>query len=82
MGGTEKRRKQLEIYLDGKKLKQGGSFVYLERCVGMGISTPKLRRRMRAGANAWRKVEGAMRDRCISYYHKFSTLPVHFWLCF
>ena len=57
--------------LEGKKLTQGDSFVYLGRALcgrredgedaGLG-----LRRRAQAGANSWRAVEGVMADRRIS----------------
>ena len=44
-----------------------GSFVYLGGAVcGYGKAKRKLRRRVQAGANAWRAVEGVMADRRIS----------------
>ena len=62
---------ELHIELEGKKLTQEDSFVYLgsalcgdektEKDVGLG-----LRRRAQAGANTRRAVEGVMADRRIS----------------
>ena len=46
------RRKELGIHLDGKKLKQRDSFVYLGGPICRdGNSETAIRRRMRAGAN-------------------------------
>ena len=61
------RRKGMEIHMDGKKLKQSDSLVYLSEAIcGDGNSGTDIRRRITAWANAWKKVEGAMRDRRIS----------------
>ena len=61
------QREELDIELEGKKLTQGDSFVYLGRAVyGDGKTEREVRRRAQAGANACRSVEGAMADRQIS----------------
>ena len=58
---------ELDIELEGKKLTQRDSFVYLEGAVcGDGKTEKEVRRRVQAGANAWRAVEGVMADRRIS----------------
>ena len=60
LGKTEvmwvgQRRKELEILLDGEKLKQTDSFVYLGGAIFEdGKSDPEIRRRITAGAKAWR----------------------------
>ena len=61
------QREELDIEKEGKKLNQRDSFVYLggTEC-GDGKSERKVRRRVQAGANAWRAVEGVMADRRIS----------------
>ena len=56
------QREELDIELEGKKLTQRDSFVYL----GDGNTEREVRRREQAGANAWRAVEGVMADRRIS----------------
>ena len=60
------RKKDIDIRLDGKKLNQRDSFVYLggEVCGDSGTET-EIRRRIQAGVSAWRKVEGLMGDRHI-----------------
>ena len=61
------QREELDIELEGKKLTQRGSFVYLGGAVcGDGKRDREVRRRVQAGANAWRAVEGLMTDRRIS----------------
>ena len=61
------QREELNIRLDGKEIKQVDGFVYLGGMVTEdGLSAAEVRRRTQAGANAWRKVEGAMLDRKIS----------------
>ena len=61
------QREELDIKLEGKKLTQGDSFVYLGRAVcGDGKMEREVRRRVHAGANAWRAVEEVMADRQIS----------------
>ena len=61
------QREELDIELEGKKLTQGDSFVYLGGAVcGDGKTEREVRRRVQAGANAWRAAEGVMADRRIS----------------
>ena len=61
------QREQLDIELEGKKLAQGDSFVYLGGAVCRdGKTEREVCRRAQAGANAWRAVEGVMVDRRIS----------------
>ena len=57
----------MDIELEGKKLTQEDSFVYLgvEVC-GDGKTEREVRRRVQAGAIAWKAVEGVMVDRRIS----------------
>ena len=51
------QRNWLDIELEGKKLTQGESFVYLGGAVcGDGKSEREVRRRAQAGENAWRAV--------------------------
>ena len=53
------QREELHIELEGKKLTQRDSFVYLGGVVcGDGKTEREVRRRVLAGANAWRAVEG------------------------
>ena len=53
------QREELDIELEGKKLTQGNSFVYIGGTVcGDGKTEREMRRRAQAGANAWRAVEG------------------------
>ena len=61
------QREELDIELEGKKLTQRDSFVYIGGAVcGDGKTEREVRRRVQAGANAWRTVEGLMTDRRIS----------------
>ena len=61
------QREELDIELEGKKLTQGDSFVYLRGAVcGDGKTERELGRIVQAGANAWRVVEGVLADRRIS----------------
>ena len=61
------QREELDIELEGKKLTQRDSFVYLGGVVcGYGKTEREVRRRVQAGANAWSAVEGVMTDRRIS----------------
>ena len=54
---------ELDIELEGKKLTQGDSFVYLGGAVcGDGKTEREVRRRVQAGASAWRAVEAMMAD--------------------
>ena len=60
-------RTELEIHLDGKKVKPRDSFVHQVGAICEdGNSNTEIRRRMTAGANAWRKVEGVTGDRRVS----------------
>ena len=60
-------REELDIELEGKILNQRDSFVYLGGAVcGDGKKERGVRRRVQAGANAWRAVEGVMADRRVS----------------
>ena len=57
---------ELDIELEGKKLTQEDSFVYLGGAVcGDGKTEREVRRRAQTGPNAWRAVEGVMADRRI-----------------
>ena len=64
------QREELDIELEEKKLIQRDSFVYLGVAVcGDGMTEIEVRRRVQAGANAWRAVTvggGVMADRRIS----------------
>ena len=71
-----KHREELNIRLEGKDIKQVKNFVYL----GGNISENgrvEVRRRIQAGANAWRNVEGVMTDRKISRKLKGKVLELH-----
>ena len=69
------QREELNIRLDGKEIKQVDSFMYLGGMVTEdGHSAADVRRRTKAGANAWRKVEGVMLDRNISIKLKGKVL--------
>ena len=60
------QREELDIELEGKRLTQRDSFVYLGGAVcGDGKTEREVRRRVQAGANAWRAVQGLMTDRRI-----------------
>ena len=53
------QKEELVIEMEGKKLTQRDSFVYLGGAVcGDGKTEREVRRRVQAGANAWRAVEG------------------------
>ncbi len=53
------QREELYIELEGKKLTQGDSFVYLGGAVcGDGKMEREVRRRVQARANAWRAIDG------------------------
>ena len=61
------QREELDIELEGKKLAQRDCFVYLGGAVCReGKTEREVRRRVQAGANAWRAVEGLVTDRRIS----------------
>ena len=60
-------REELNIKLEGKDFKQVNNFVYLSGHISEnGRVDVEVRRRIQAGANAWRNVEGVMVDRKIS----------------
>ena len=60
-------REKLNIKLEGRTITQNNSFIYLGGAVSSdGRSETEVRRRVQAGANAWRQVEGVMCDRHIS----------------
>ena len=62
-----KHREELNIRLEGKAIKQVNNFVYLGGNISEnGRVEVEVRRRIQAGANAWRNVEGVMMDRKIS----------------
>ena len=62
-----KHREELNIRLEGKDIKQVKNFVYLGGNISEnGRVEVEVRRRIQAGANAWRNVEGVMMDRNIS----------------
>ena len=57
-------REELDIELEGNKLTQRDSSVYLgETVCGDGKTKKEVRRRAQARANAWRSVEGVMAER-------------------
>ena len=59
--------KDLDIRIEGNKLKQRDSLLYMVGVVcGDGGTETDICRRIQAGANAWRKVEGVMGDRHVS----------------
>ena len=58
------QREELDIELEGKKLTKRDSFVYLGGAVcGDGKTEREVRRKIQAGAIAWKAVEGVMADR-------------------
>ena len=62
-----KHREELNTRLEGKYIKQVKHFVYLGGNISEnGRVEVEVRRRIQAGANAWRNVEGVMMDRKIS----------------
>ena len=62
-----KQREELNIRLEEKDIKQVKNFVYLGGNISEnGRVDVEVRRRIKAGANAWRNVEGVMVDRKIS----------------
>ena len=61
------QREELDMEMEGKKLTQEDSYVYLRGAVcGDGKTEREVRRRAQAGANVWRAVEGVTADRRIS----------------
>ena len=62
-----KHREELNIRLEGKDIKQVKNCVYLGGNISEnGLVEVEVRRRIQAGANAWRNVEGVIMDRQIS----------------
>ena len=62
-----KQREELNIRLEEKEIKQVNNFVYLGGDISEnGRVDVEVRRRIQAGANGWRNVEGVMVDRKIS----------------
>ena len=62
-----KQREVLNIRLEGKHIKQVMNVVYLRGNISEnGRVDVEVRRRIQAGANAWRNLEGVMVDRNIS----------------
>ena len=60
-------REELNIRLEGKDIRQVKNFVYLGGNISEnGQVDVEVRRRIQAGANAWRNVEGVMVDRKMS----------------
>ena len=58
------QREELDIELEGKTLSQRDSLVYLGGVVCRDVKTEReVRRRVQAGANVWRAVEGLLTDR-------------------
>ena len=56
-----KQREELNIGLEGRYIKQVKNFVYMGGYVSEnGRVDVEVRRRIQAGANAWRNVEGVM----------------------
>ena len=72
LGKTEvmrvgKQREELNIRLEEKDIKQVKNCVYLDGNISENGSVDvEVRRRIQAGANAWRNVEGVMVNRKIS----------------
>ena len=62
-----KQREELNIRLEGKDVKQVNHFMYLGGDISEnGRVEVEVRRRIQAGANAWRNVEGVRMDTNIS----------------
>ena len=60
-------REELNIKLEGRTIRQNNSCIYLGGAVSSDErSETEVRRRVQAGANAWRQVEGVRSDRHIS----------------
>ena len=58
---VEQQKRDLDIRMNGKKLTQRDSFVYLAGAVCRDSGTEmEIRRRIQARASAWKKVEGVM----------------------
>ena len=63
-----KQRDELNIMLEAKNIKQVNNFVYLGGNISEnGRVDVEVRRRIQAGANAWRNVEEVMVERNIGF---------------
>ena len=61
-----KQREELNIRLEGKDIKQVNNCVHLSGNISEnGRVDVEVRRRIQAGANAWRNIEGVVVDRNI-----------------
>ena len=70
-----KQREELNIRLEEKDSKHVKNFVYIGGNISEnGRVDVEVRRRIQAGANAWRNVEGVMVDRNISRQLKGKVL--------
>ena len=59
-------RKEINIRLEEKEIKQGNRFNYLGGTVTSdGQSEVEVRKRIQVGVDAWRRVKGVMADRKI-----------------
>ena len=68
-------REELNIKLEGRTIRQNNSCIYHGGAVSSdGRSETEVRRRVQAGANALRQVEGVMSDRHISQKLKWNVL--------
>ena len=57
-------REELNIKLEGRTIRQNNSIIYHGGAVSSdGRSETEVRRRVQAGANAWRQIERDMSDR-------------------
>ena len=75
-----KQREELNIRLEGKDVKQVNNFMYLGGHISEnGRVEVEVRRRIHAGANAWRNVGGIMMDRKISRKLKGEVLDSCQW---
>ena len=62
-----KQREELNIRLEGKDVRQVNNCMYLGGNISEnGRVEVEVRRRIQAGANSWRNVEGVVMDRTIS----------------
>ena len=62
-----KQREELNTRVEGKDVNQVNHFMYLGGDISEnGRVEVEVRRRIQAGANAWRNVEGVMMDKNIS----------------
>ena len=64
----------MNIRLEGKEIRQGNRFEYLETVTRDGKSEAEVQRRIQVGVNVLRRVEGVMADRKISRKLKGNVL--------